>query len=201
MDQAVARTADQAGRDPAFVLVGGCPSLDLVATLGRRHATPVERIPDAAALARWFVAAGLLPTAPPVNEAHLVQARQLREAINSLVRSVMSASPVSGEPLAIVNGHAVRPDLPPQLGVENGRPILTTPPGADVPAALAAIARDAVRLLGGPQAARIKECEHPDCSLLFVDETQSGRRRWCSMGRCGNRVKTAGYRARRHSAD
>jgi predicted RNA-binding Zn ribbon-like protein len=105
------------------------------------------------------------------------------------------------EPLAIVNRHALRRDLPPQLAVEDGREIVTTPPGADVPSALATIARDAVRLLGGPQATRIKECEHPDCSLLFVDETQSGRRRWCSMGRCGNLVKTAGYRARRHSAD
>lgn len=197
----MATAADQAGRDPAFVLVGGRPSLNLVATVGRRHATPVERIPDAAALARWFVAAGVLPTAPPINEAHLAQARQLREAIGSLVRSVMSGSPVRDEPLAIVNGHAVRPDLPPQLGVRDGRPIATTPPGADVPSALAAIARDAVRLLGGPQAARIKECAHPDCSLLFVDETQSGRRRWCSMGRCGNLVKTAGYRARRRNAD
>jgi predicted RNA-binding Zn ribbon-like protein len=197
----MATTADQAGDDAAFVLVGGRPSLNLVATLGRRHETPVERIPDAAALARWFVAAGVLPTAPAVNEAHLVQARQLREAINSLVRSVMSGSPVSGEPLDIVNGYAVRPDLPPQLGVEDGRPILTTPPGADVASALAAIARDAVRLLGGPQAVRIKECEHPDCSLLFVDETQSGRRRWCSMDRCGNLAKTAGYRARRRRPD
>jgi predicted RNA-binding Zn ribbon-like protein len=195
----MAVAADQAGRDPAFVFVGGRPSVNLVATLGRRHATPVERIPDAAALARWFVAAGLLPTAPPVTDAHLAQVRQLREAISSLVRSVMSASPVRGEPLAIVNQHAARPDLPPQLEVERGRPIVTTPPGADVPSALATIARDAVRLIGGPQAARIKECEHPDCSLLFVDETQSGRRRWCSMDRCGNLVKTAGYRARRHT--
>jgi predicted RNA-binding Zn ribbon-like protein len=200
MGQAVARAADKADGDPAFVLVGGRPSLDLVATLGRRHATPVERIPDAAALGRWLVAAGLLPSTPAVSEAHLVQARQLREAISSLVRAVMSASPVSGEQLAIVNRHAVRPDLPPQLGVEDGRPVVTTPAAADVPPALAAVARDAVLLLGGPQAARIKECEHPDCSLLFVDETQSGRRRWCSMGRCGNLVKTAGYRARRHSA-
>jgi predicted RNA-binding Zn ribbon-like protein len=192
--------ADQVGRDPAFVLVGGHPSLNLVATLGRRHAAPVERIPDAAALGRWFVAAGLFTTAPPVNEALLVQARQLREAITSLARWVMSGSPVGGEALAILNTHATRPDLPPQLGVEDGRPVVTTPPGADVPSALAAIARDAVRLLGGPQASRIKECEHPDCSLLFVDETQSGRRRWCSMERCGNLVKTAGYRARRHSA-
>jgi predicted RNA-binding Zn ribbon-like protein len=197
----MATAPDHAGRDPAFVLVGGRPSLDLVATVGRRHATPVERIPDAAALARWFVATGLFTTAPPVSEAHLVQARQLREAISCLVRLVMSGSPVRGEPLAIVNGHAVRPDLPPQLGVEDGRPVLTTPAAADVPSALATVARDAVLLLGGTQAARIKECEHPDCSLLFVDETQSGRRRWCSMGRCGNLVKTAGYRARRHSAD
>lgn len=197
----MATAADHSGDDPAFVLVGDRPSLDLVATLGRRHATPVERIPDAAALGRWFVAAGLLPTSPPVNDAHVMQARQLREAISSLVRSVMSGSPVSGEPLAIVNGHAIRPDPPPQLVLEDGRPVVTTPPGADVPNALATIARDAVRLLGGPQAARIKECEHPDCSLLFVDETQSRRRRWCSMGRCGNLVKTAGYRARRHSAN
>jgi predicted RNA-binding Zn ribbon-like protein len=197
----MATPPDQTGRDPAFVLVGSRPSLNLVATLGQRHSTPVERIPDPAALARWFVAAGLVSTAPPVNEAHLVQARQLREAISSLVRLVMSDRPVRGEPLAIVNGHAARPDLPPQLGVEDGRSVVTTAAGADVPSALAAIARDAVRLLGGPQATRIKECEHPDCSLLFVDETQSGRRRWCSMGRCGNLVKTAGYRARRQSAD
>jgi predicted RNA-binding Zn ribbon-like protein len=197
----MATAAEQAGLDAAFVLVGGRPSLNLVATLGRRHATPVERIPDAVALARWFVTAGLLTTAPSVSEAHLVQARQLREAISSLVHSVMSGSPVGGAPLAIVNGYALRPDLPPQLGVEDGRPVVTTPGAADVPSALATVARDAVRLLGGPQAARIKECEHPDCSLLFVDETQSGRRRWCSMDRCGNLVKTAGYRARRHSAD
>ena len=196
----MATASDQAPGD-GFVLEGGRPSLDLVATLGRRHATPVERIPDGAALGRWLVAAGVLLAAPPVNEADVVQARQLREAINILARAVISANPVSGEPLAILNAHAVRPDLPPQLGVDDGRPVVTTPPGADVPSALAAIARDAVRLLGGPQAARIKECDHPDCSLLFVDETQSGRRRWCSMGRCGNLVKTAGYRARRHGAD
>jgi predicted RNA-binding Zn ribbon-like protein len=197
----MATAAEQAGRDSSFVLVGGRPSLALVATLGRRHATPVERIPDAAALARWFVAAGLLTTAPPVNDAHLVEARQLREAISSLVRLVMSGRPVDGEPLAIVNEHALLPDLPPQLGLEDDRPVVTAPAAADVPSALATVARDAVRLLGESQAARIKECEHPDCSLLFVDETQSGRRRWCSMDRCGNLVKTAGYRARRHSAD
>jgi predicted RNA-binding Zn ribbon-like protein len=157
-------------------------------------------MPDAAALARWFVAAGLLPAAPPVDEADVVQARGLREAIDGLMRSAVSGVRASGEPLEIVNAHALRPDLPPQLRLEDGRAIATTAPGADAPSALATVARDAVRLLGGPRSARIKQCEHPDCSLLFLDETQSGRRRWCSMGRCGNRVKTAGYRARRQRA-
>jgi hypothetical protein len=76
------RAANKAGGDPDFVLVGGHPSLNLVATLGRRHATPVERIPNAAALGRWLVAAGLLPSTPAVSKAHLKQAHQLREAIS-----------------------------------------------------------------------------------------------------------------------
>jgi predicted RNA-binding Zn ribbon-like protein len=196
----MARAAGQASGEGRFVLVGGHPSLNLLATLGRRHATPVERIPDTAALAQWLVVTGLFDIAPRVSEAHLAQARQLRQAISSLVRSLMSGSPLTGESLAIVNRHAGRPDLPPQLVLEDSLPVVRTPPGADAPSALATIARDAVCLLGGPQAARIKACDHPDCSLLFLDETQSGRRRWCSMGRCGNLVKTAGYRARRHGA-
>jgi predicted RNA-binding Zn ribbon-like protein len=76
--------------------------------------------------------------------------------------------------------------------------VVTAPSAAGFPSqALATIARDAVRLLGGPRATRIKECEHPDCSLVFLDETQSGRRRWCSMARCGNLVKIKSYRERR----
>jgi predicted RNA-binding Zn ribbon-like protein len=43
---------------------------------------------------------------------------------------------------------------------------------------------------------RIKECEHPDCSRMFVDESQSGRRRWCSMQACGNHVKVTAHRRR-----
>ena len=95
------------------------------------------------------------------------------------------------------NEFALRPDLTPQLVVDEHGRYGVAPVAGGVAAVLAAIARDAVRLLGGPRAARIKECEHPDCSLVFLDETQSGRRRGCSMERCGNQVKTAGYRARR----
>ena len=181
----------------AFVLVGGSPALDLVATLGRRHAGGVERIPDPDALARWFVAAGVLSGPPPVTEADLRRARRLREAVAALVRSVLAGRPVDETAVRTVNACAEHPGVVPRLEVDPAGRLAGRPGPGSAPAAMAGIARDAVRVLGGPQVRRIKECAHPDCSLVFLDETQGGRRRWCSMERCGNLVKTAGYRARR----
>jgi predicted RNA-binding Zn ribbon-like protein len=48
----------------------------------------------------------------------------------------------------------------------------------------------------GISAARVGEksiVAHPDCVLHVDDTSHSGRRQWCSMAACGNRVK-----ARRH---
>ncbi|MDQ6779397.1 MAG: CGNR zinc finger domain-containing protein, partial [Actinomycetota bacterium] len=66
-----------------------------------------------------------------------------------------------------------------------------------VEATLATIARDAVDLLSGPLAGRIRECSAPDCALLFVDASRPGQRRWCSSEGCGNRTRTKSYRQRR----
>ncbi|HEY0812280.1 MAG TPA: CGNR zinc finger domain-containing protein [Pseudonocardia sp.] len=65
------------------------------------------------------------------------------------------------------------------------------------PAALATLARDAVDLFSGPLASRIRVCAAVDCGLLLVDTSRPGRRRWCSMQRCGNRAKIREHRARR----
>ncbi len=53
---------------------------------------------------------------------------------------------------------------------------------------------DAISLLG-QRPDRLRTCEHDDCTLWFLDTSKGGRRRWCSMERCGNRAK-----ARRHYA-
>lgn len=44
---------------------------------------------------------------------------------------------------------------------------------------------------------RIRECEHQECILYFVDTSKSGKRRWCSMELCGNRQKAAEFYARK----
>jgi predicted RNA-binding Zn ribbon-like protein len=62
---------------------------------------------------------------------------------------------------------------------------------------MSSVARDAIDVFGGPRAARLKRCEGSRCALLFVDTSRSGRRRWCSMERCGNRAKAAAHRRRK----
>jgi predicted RNA-binding Zn ribbon-like protein len=183
--------------DPRFRLVGGRLCLDLVATLGRRHSDPVERIPGNDTLIDWLAAVRLVPpgVAVPVRAGHLDAIRELREVIYRLVRATMAGAEFDPADVTRLNQAAARPDLAPQLlSDRTGR--LSWGEHDPVGAVLATLARDAVALLTGPRTARIKECEHPDCSLLFFDDSQPGRRRWCSMERCGNLVKIAGYRTR-----
>ncbi|OXM56109.1 hypothetical protein CFP71_14870 [Amycolatopsis thailandensis] len=59
------------------------------------------------------------------------------------------------------------------------------------------VAREAISLLNSPRTARIRECEHPDCSRLFCDLSHGGRRRRCGMGTCGTKAKSATYRRRK----
>ncbi|GAK13119.1 CGNR zinc finger domain-containing protein [Geomicrobium sp. JCM 19039] len=47
---------------------------------------------------------------------------------------------------------------------------------------------------------RIRNCDHPECRLHFVDTSKAGKRRWCSMDLCGNRQKAADFYARNKKA-
>jgi predicted RNA-binding Zn ribbon-like protein len=54
--------------------------------------------------------------------------------------------------------------------------------------------------LGSGHGNRLGTCAAPGCERVFVDLSRNGSRRFCSTA-CQNRVKAAGYRARRRSAD
>ncbi|MEU6782943.1 ABATE domain-containing protein [Nonomuraea angiospora] len=181
---------------PAFPFIGGRPCLDFVATLGKRHSVPLERLPDPAALGRWIVEAGLQPEQPTISPEDLAAARTLREALYRLLTCARNGQSPDPADLAEINRAAARPDLAPQL-VHSGTGTAVRAQAGDVASAvLATVSRDAVLLVGGPLMERVKECENDGCSLLFLDDSQARRRRWCSMGRCGNLAKIAGYRSR-----
>jgi predicted RNA-binding Zn ribbon-like protein len=61
------------------------------------------------------------------------------------------------------------------------------------------LAADAVAVLTGPQAGRLRRCANPDCVLQFI--ASNPRRRWCSSALCGNRARVARhYRRHREAA-
>ncbi|WP_369230256.1 ABATE domain-containing protein [Streptomyces sp. R21] len=203
----VSATPPASAADPmlAFPFIGGRPCLDFVATLGRRHATPLERLPDPDALARWIDEAGLSTSAGDepvrVTARDLTGARTLREALYRVVRAAMDGTAPDPADVDRVNEEAARPDLAPQLAESAyPQPPLRWKADRAAPAALATVARDAVLLVSSPLLTRVKKCENPECSLLFLDDSQARRRRWCSMDRCGNLAKVAGYRSRSRAA-
>lgn len=53
------------------------------------------------------------------------------------------------------------------------------------------LAYELANLLVSEQRAYLKRCLNPDCVLMFVDNSRSHKRRWCSMETCGNRAKAS----------
>ena len=163
--------------------------LDLVATIGERWRGRFERLRSVADLDRWLATVAL-PVAGHATERDLEATRRLRGAIELLAIAAMAAEAYRPEAVDEVNAAAGRPDPAPQLTTDG-----IVRPATTQSAARAAIARDAVDLFGGPLAGRVRECDAPDCALVFVDTSRPGTRRWCSMRACGNRQKVSRHRA------
>lgn len=176
-----------------FRLGLGHPVLEFLATLAQRQGEPLERLAEPDDLDRWLQLARLADR-PRCNARLLARARELREAIYRLVSDVRDAQPADPADIELINRWARKPAPSPQLDASMDVQMVGSDP---CQAALAQLARAAIELVAGDQLQRIRNCANPTCSLMFIDHSRPGRRRWCSMERCGNRAKTSRYRRRR----
>ncbi|MEU3052638.1 CGNR zinc finger domain-containing protein [Streptomyces griseus] len=133
-----------------------------------------------------------------VSVAEVADARALRDALWRLTEGHVRGAPPGPDDLATLNDAAAHPPLTARLTEEGGR---AWAPGGTGTGLLSTVARDAVDLFTGAHAHRIRTCGAHDCRLLFVDTSRPGKRRWCSMERCGNRAKVRAHRARLTAAD
>lgn len=171
----------------------GHPVLEFVATLAGRQRNTRDKLQAPVDLGRWLAQAGLAPLAV-CDKDTLAQARTLREVIYRLLETARSQRRTDPADVELLNRWARRPAPAPQLDGDLRLSWCSPDPAR---AALAALAASAAELLSGPGLARVRNCANPPCSLLFIDHSRPGRRRWCSMDTCGNRDKTARYRQRR----
>ena len=180
---------------PDHVFLCGNPALDLAATLRARRTLRFEMLTSPERLDAWYLGAGVVDgLSPGCRETDVEQAVRVREAVYALVTARLRGEPYDDEALAVVNGAAGRPCAVPQL-TASGRWTEATPAEA-----LATVARHGVELLGGADTDLLKECGNPECTRVHLDRSRGGRRQWCGMESCGNRVKAAAYRARKKGA-
>ncbi|MEU3052585.1 CGNR zinc finger domain-containing protein [Streptomyces griseus] len=135
----------------------------------------------------------------------------VRRAVRALFARVVSPAPPSpadahrlmpaDEALALLNAAAAREPVVPQL-----RWPAEGPPTAGLLSAeadprvrlVAALARDAVDFLSGPERERLRACHAPRCVRYFV--RSHGRQEWCKPS-CGNRARVARHYERTRAAD
>jgi len=176
----------------------GTLALDFLGTLrARRNPVPAEKLGTPELLDDWFVESGMFDGAPGADEADLAAALELRESVYSLVEARIAGHglDVGGGAVDVLNRHAAQAPVVVQLGSDGTRRSGTAAHG------LASVAREAVEILGGPDAALLRECGRPECTQVYLDRSRGHRREWCAMRTCGNRVKVSAYRSRHRTGE
>ncbi|CAM5656084.1 hypothetical protein GCM10010253_47120 [Streptomyces badius] len=156
---------------------------------------------------------GLLAVAPGdlvVDEGLRDAVVGVRRAVRALFARVVSPAPPSpadahrllplDEALRLLNAAAAREPVAPQLHwPAEGPPTSGLLSAEDDPGVrlVAALARDAVDFLSGPQRERLRACHAPRCVRYFIKS--HGRQEWCKPS-CGNRARVARHYERTREA-
>ena len=162
-----------------------------------------DRAASPDAMLKWLSDAGLADgtivsqlkarwkAAPRESVAFLRSAAELREAIYQLFIARIDGRKADPAAARVLNMHLSGSA---GLGVALSHKTLgwQRPSGRLVSEGLLKpIAWSAAGLLTGPHAQKIKQCQDErGCGWLFVDESRTQNRRWCSMGDCGNLAKS-----------
>lgn len=182
--------------NPSFVLMGEPLALDLINTRILRGGEPLDLLADPEALTAWLhLERPRLSWTGRVAAPDLIAVRALRAAMDELLRAQREGRAPQASALALLNQALAWQDVPPQLAWGAQGPRLRHRSDSHVGALLKRLATDAVALLAGPLAARVRECAHPGCCLQFL--ARNPRRRWCSAD-CGNRARVARHYSKRH---
>ena len=149
-------------------------------------------------LREWFVDRGLPEPLGGVTDEDVTDAGVLAKSISSVARDLLDNRDPSPVAVRHIN---VRAEHPTPVFFLRGNGRRRQARGEiDARASWSVIARDAVHLFSSSDLLRLRLCGRPQCGVIFYDRSPAGRRRWCAMRGCGERVAAAAYRARQAMA-
>lgn len=183
--------------------------LAFVNTLEFDRGRVIEHLPDVATSLVWFHDHSLLHVETLAAETErlladdvaaertLKRVHRVRAAIRELLVATVDRRPPGTRELDEMNKalrfHYVTYLVPAPDGVSLDH----KHEGDPVEGALARLAESVARELTEGRPERLRVCENEECRWIFLDTSHSGKRKWCDMRTCGNRVKVARHRQRR----
>jgi len=193
-----------------FALVADHLALDFLNTAAGSEGVSVEGLVAPADVLAWLVHAGATDGAtaarvgasPPDARVLLAEALRLRDALARAVPAWTGGTLVPDDAVAALDRVVAARSETHRVVRRGGACVVESVPivrgtlGLLAPVALAA-----ATLLATADPARVRRCDGPGCGLWFLDASRNGSRRWCSMARCGNRVKVAAHNRRKRAAD
>ncbi len=205
----VALTADQSNRVP-FIAPRLNLCLDFANTCYGRGSMPTESLHGFSDLLRWC--AEKAPLAKPVAD-DLVswskangessarafdRAIEIRESIYRIFAGFASERETAVADIENLNRAIAAAPLRGLIQrTEDGFAWSVPRESGSHESLLAPVLWSAGDLLTGKYLHRVRLCANNKCLWLFLDDSLSGRRRWCSMSACGNRAKTQRHYLRR----
>ena len=188
-------------------LIGGELCIDFVNTVDwRTGPNPEEYMSSYSDLIDWSQSVGTIDAAtarrlkrraaadPSGASAAFSKGIVFRESLYAILLAVSCAKSSASQSMRDFNG--ILASLAARAGVkQTGESFEWVWSGMedDLDRPLWPTAVSAFELLTSDGASRVRQCGDAACGWLFVDNSKSRRRQWCSMKVCGNRAK-----ARRH---
>lgn len=189
--------------------IGGDAALDFLNTVTGRDQSPRDWLDSYPRLLEWAALTELLPeklVRALSRRAHgeaamaaraLTRAREFREQLFHLVTGLLSGKQPAQEALASLREHWVAGTAAHELRFRDGRLSAGLRDDArDFNLVTSLVAYRMVEYVLPLPTQRLRICEGPNCSWLFIDSSKAGRRRWCDMAVCGNAAKSRRFHAR-----
>ena len=157
-----------------------------------------DYLADLASAELWLAAQRLVSPGTEYDERDRRRLVEVRRALHGLV-AANAGTGVQRRAVTTLNEAARRVRLGVRLHPEDGYRMMAEGVGIDRPIGELLIA------VTGSMAAgtfpRLKVCANDACQQAFFDSSKNRSARWCSMSRCGNRMKGRAYRRRQGRTD
>jgi predicted RNA-binding Zn ribbon-like protein len=180
-----------------YQFVAGNLALDFVNTVAYRldPEKVKDHLRDPVEVQRWANQAHLpdravINSSPPLTKVALRRVRSVREQLFAIFSAIADDEPISADDLFRIGNTLEGCRAKRCLSIQGANVRWIWRPSAGVAEFLLfPILAAATDLLTSASRGLVRQCAGEGCGWLFLDRSNAGKRRWCSMADCGNRNK------------